>query len=331
MIALPAPTIRIPPGLTPFFRLALGRGGSLDVAPHRPRIMGVVNLTADSFSDGGEFLDPSRALAHARRLIAEGADILDLGAESTRPGGATYGDGAVEVPAEEEIARLRPLIAAIRRESAIPISVDTRKATVARAAFAAGADILNDVSALADPETAAFAAESDCPVVLMHHRGIFRPASSGVSQLPESSRVVDAVRAGLDSALARATAAGCRREQLVLDPGLGFALRGTQNLELLRDLHELLAFDRPLLVGASRKRFLGDISNIEQASERVPESLAAAAAAATQGASFLRVHDVAATKRFLVAFAAMTPGAAAPLPSTPDAGKAAAAGVAGAD
>ncbi len=289
------------------FRLSLARGRELVLVPYRPSLVGVVNITPDSFSDGGRFLDPARAIEHALRLVEEGADLLDLGAESTRPAGAVYGAGAREVAAHEEAARLLPVLTGLRRETAIPISVDTRKAAVLRAALDAGADLLNDVSGLSDPETAALAAAVGCPVVLMHHRGIFAVAggAGAVGPVPASTRVVEEVRAGLEFAMARALAAGCRREQIVLDPGLGFGKRGRQNFELLRRLSELTGLDRPLLVGASRKSFLGDIAGIETPSERLPESLAAAAWAASGGASLLRVHDVGATRRFLAAIQAI--------------------------
>jgi len=281
---------------TASFRLTLARGQEVVLVPHRPSLVGVVNITPDSFSDGGEFLEPSRAIDRALRLVDEGADLLDLGAESTRPSGTTYGEGAREVLADEEISRLLPVVEELRRRSAIPISIDTRKAAVARAAFDAGADILNDVSALENPDTAAFAAASGCPVILMHHRGIF---GTWDRTGPSPSRLLEEVRSGLQAALARALAAGCRREQIVLDPGLGFGKRGRQNLELLRRLPELADLGRPLLVGASRKSFLGDIAGVETPSERLPESLAAAAWAASGGASLLRVHDVGVTRRFL--------------------------------
>lgn len=287
------------------FRLTLARGQELLLVPYRPLLVGVVNITPDSFSDGGQFLEPERAIDHALRLIDEGADLLDLGAESTRPRGTVYGAGARELPADEEIARLLPVVEGLRRRSGIPISVDTRKAAVARAALDAGADLLNDVSGLDDPETAALAAEIRCPVVLMHHRGIFSTNGSVAS----TWRGIEEVRGGLDAALSRALAAGCRREQIVLDPGLGFGKRGRQNLELLRRLPELLDLGCPLLVGASRKSFLGEIAGIETPAERLPESLAAAAWAASGGASLLRVHDVGATRRFLAAFAAIEAGA----------------------
>ncbi len=289
----------------PPFRLTLARGQAMELVPHRPLLMGVVNITPDSFSDGGAFLDPALAIAHGLRLVDEGADLLDLGAESTRPAGRTYGAGASPVDSREELARLLPVLAGIRRQSAVPISVDSRKAEVLKAALDEGADLLNDVSGLEDPATAAVAAASGCPVVLMHHRGIFS-GDHFESPLPSPTRdLMDEVRLGLASALARALDAGCERTQLVLDPGLGFAARGRQNLELLRRLAELGALGRPFLVGASRKSFLGEITGDASPSGRLPESLAAAGWAAAGGASILRVHDVLATRKFLAAWAAI--------------------------
>ena len=271
------------------------------LVPRRPLLMGVVNITPDSFSDGGSFLAPDSAIEHALQLIGEGADLLDLGAESTRPAGAAYGTGAREVEAGEELARLLPVLSGVRRQSSIPISIDTRKAAVARAALDAGADLLNDVSGLADLETADLAARAGCPVVLMHHRGIFSGAGAALAAGP----IVEEVRSGLEAALARALAAGCRREQMVLDPGLGFGKHGQLNLELLRRLGELATLGCPLLVGASRKSFLGEVSGAQAPAERLPESLAAAAWATAGGASLLRVHDVGATRRFLAAWLAI--------------------------
>lgn len=289
------------------FRLTLARGQEIELVPHRPLLMGIVNITPDSFSDGGRFFAPQQAVEHALRLIDEGADLVDLGAESTRPPGAAYGAGASAVDADEELARLLPVLAGLRRQSAIPVSIDTRKAAVARASLDAGADLLNDVSGLAAAETAEIAARSGCPVVLMHHHGIFAAAAPR----PAVEKVVEEVRAGLAAMLERALAAGCRREQIVLDPGLGFGKVGRQNLALLRRLGELGDLGRPLLVGASRKSFLGELSGTAAAAERLPESLAAAAWATAGGAAILRVHDVGATRRFLAtwqAIAAQPPG-----------------------
>ncbi|MBP7589524.1 MAG: dihydropteroate synthase [Thermoanaerobaculia bacterium] len=273
----------------------------LSLTPGRPLLMGIVNVTPDSFSDGGLYLSPDHAVEQALRLIDEGADLIDLGAESTRPPGATYGAGARAVTAEEELARLLPVLAGLRRQSAVPVSIDTRKASVARALLDAGADLLNDVSALEDPDTAALAASSGCAVVLMHHHGIFAAAPRS-----RAERVVFEVRSGLDALVQRAVAAGCQRDQLVLDPGLGFGKVGGQNLELLRRLPELRTLDRPLLVGASRKSFLGGLAGpLEPPAERLEPSLAAAAWAAAGGAAVLRVHDVGATRKFLAAWTAI--------------------------
>lgn len=311
MTAPPAPAVA--------FQLTLARGQELVLVPHRPKLMGVVNVTPDSFSDGGRFLAPESAVEHALRLVEEGADLIDLGAESTRPGGSVYGAGANAVEVREELARLLPVLAGLRRQSPVPISVDTRKAAVARAALDAGADLINDVSGLEDPEAAALAARAGCPVVLMHHRGIF-PSTSATPQTQPGGPIVAEVRAGLAAMLARALAAGCRREQLVLDPGLGFGKLGRQNLELLHHLGDpegLAALGRPILVGASRKSFLGvgfaarDAGTPTPPAERLPESLAAAAWAAAGGAALLRVHDVGATRRFLAAWTAIADSSAA--------------------
>lgn len=311
MTAPPAPAVA--------FQLTLARGQELVLVPHRPKLMGVVNVTPDSFSDGGRFLAPEIAVEHALRLVEEGADLIDLGAESTRPGGSVYGAGASAVEVREELARLLPVLAGLRRQSPVPISVDTRKAAVARAALDAGADLINDVSGLEDPELAALAARTGCPVVLMHHRGIF-PSTSSTVQTQPGGPIVAEVRAGLAAMLARALAAGCRREQIVLDPGLGFGKLGRQNLELLHRLSDpegLAALGRPILVGASRKSFLGvgfaarDPGTPTPPAERLPESLAAAAWAAAGGAALLRVHDVGATRRFLAAWTAIDDGSAA--------------------
>ena len=272
----------------------------------RPRIAGILNVTPDSFSDGGRFLDPERALAHGLRLVEEGADLLDVGAESTRPGGGVYGAGARIVPAAEEIERLLPVIERLRARLALPISVDTRKAEVARAALRAGADLVNDVSALADPDMAAVVARAGCPVVLMHSRG-----DLGTMQRDISFRdVVGEVRDELAAARQSATAAGIAPERIVLDPGLGFGKTAAQNLELLARLGELAELGAPLLVGASRKSFLGQVAG-EPPDGRLAASLAAAAWAARGGAALVRVHDVAATRRFLAAWTAIGDAGAA--------------------
>ena len=264
-------------------------------------IMGIVNVTADSFSDGGRFLDPGRALEHALRLVEEGADLLDLGAESTRPGGGVYGGGARTVPAEEEIARLLPVLERLRPRVALPISVDTRKGAVARAALAAGADLVNDVSALAVPETAAAAAEAGAPVVLMHSRGELATMQSTI----DFADVVSEVRAELAAARDRAIRLGVPADRIVLDPGLGFGKDSAQNFALLGDLGRLAPPGTPLVVGASRKAFLGTV-DARPPDDRLPESLGAVAAAlraAPDHPLLVRVHDVLETLRFLAVLA----------------------------
>lgn len=290
--------------------LSLPGGGTLalDGAPGRAKVMGIVNVTPDSFSDGGRYLDPGRAVDHALALEAEGADLLDLGAESTRPAGKTYGAGAEAVPADEEWRRLEPVLTRLRRQTDLPISVDTRKGEVARRALAAGADLVNDVTALTDPALADAVAEAGCPVVLMHSRG---DTADMQSRAVYDDVAADVARE-LADALARADAAGIERSQTVLDPGLGFAKTAAQNVELLAGLDRLAELGRPLLVGASRKSFLSRAhlglapadtdagSPAEPPAERLAASLAAAlwssgAAPGQAGCSILRVHDVAAT------------------------------------
>ena len=244
--------------------------------------MGVVNATPDSFSDGGQYLARDAAFAQAERLAEDGADILDLGGESTRP-------GAPDVPPDEEIARVVPVIGALRsRGVQLPISIDTRKAEVARAALDAGADLVNDVSALADPALAALVAERQVPVVLMHTRGT--PAD--MQSRAVYGDVVEEVASELSAALARAEAAGVRREQVILDPGIGFAKTAEHSLILLGAIPRLRALGRPLLVGPSRKSFIGAVTGAG-VSERLPGTLAAVAAAVLAGAEFIRVHDIA--------------------------------------
>jgi dihydropteroate synthase len=257
---------------------------------HRPRVMGIVNATPDSFSDGGRFLDPAAALTHARRLIAERADILDVGAESTRP-------GADPVPAEVEIARLAPLIAAIRAESAVPVSVDTMKPDVARAAVAAGATIWNDVTALRHaPDSLAVAAELGCEVVLMHMQGEPRTMQAE----PHYDDVAGEVAAFLAERAQAAMAAGVARERIWVDPGVGFGKHMLRhNLPLLAGLDRIVALGFPVLLGASRKSFIGALSGGAAADQRLGGSIAAALAGAAAGVAAVRVHDVAETVQAL--------------------------------
>jgi dihydropteroate synthase len=274
--------------------------GEVRLVAGRPRLLGVVNVTPDSFSDGGLYATLDRAVEHALALAAGGADWLDLGAESTRPGGGVYGEGAREVSADEELDRLLPVLERLRPLTSLPISIDTRKAEVARAALAAGADLVNDVSALGDPEMAAIVAEAGCPVVLMHSRGELRSMQRDI----RFDDVVRDVRDELAALRARAVAAGIAPGCILLDPGLGFGKTAEQNLRLLASTSELLALDSPLVIGASRKSFLGALTGAPPA-ERLPESLAAAGHAVLGGAAVLRVHDVAATRAFLSAWEAI--------------------------
>jgi dihydropteroate synthase len=282
---------------TPTWTLRLPRNRSLELGG-RPRVMGILNLTPDSFSDGGLWLEPDRAVEQGLRLLAEGADLLDLGAESTRPGGGVYGGGARTVPAREESARLLPVLAALRAATDAPLSVDTRKGEVARQALAAGADLINDVTALSDPRLGEAVAAAGCPLVLMHSRGELATMQRGI----HFDDLLGEVSAELAAAAGRAVSLGVDAAQLVLDPGIGFGKTREQNLELIRRLDELGALGRPLLLGASRKSFLARAASTRPEAppdRRLGGSLAAVAWAAKQGAAIVRVHDVAETAQFL--------------------------------
>ena len=262
----------------------------------RPRVMGIVNPTPDSFSDGGRHLDPAAALAHARRLVAEGADIIDVGAESTRP-------GAEPVPAELEIARLVGLIADIRAECRTTISVDTMKPEVARAAVAAGASMWNDVTALSHaPDSLATAAELGCEVVLMHMQGEPRTMQHD----PHYDDVVAEVAGFLAGRAEAAMAAGVAREKIWLDPGIGFGKHTTRhNLPLLAGLPRIVALGFPVLLGASRKGFIGALDGGAAPDQRLGGSIAAALAGAAAGVAAVRVHDVRETVQALTVQAAI--------------------------
>jgi dihydropteroate synthase len=253
-----------------------------------PRVMGILNITPDSFSDGGVHFDHPRALHGALQMIEDGADILDIGGESTRP-------GAEEVPLNLELERVVPVIEAVRMRSDIPISVDTRKARVAEAALDAGADAINDVSALRhDPEMRALAAKRGVPVILMHMRG--EPAT--MQEHARYDDVVADVKRELAAWRDEAIAAGIDADRILVDPGIGFAKTADQNLELLAHCRELCDLG-PLVIGASRKGFIGKITGRETAADRVAGSLATVAAAVRGGASIVRVHDVKETVDFL--------------------------------
>jgi dihydropteroate synthase len=266
------------------------------------RLMGVVNVTPDSFSDGGLFLDSRAAIAHARELIGEGAEIVDVGGESTRP-------GAEPVSGEEELRRVLPVVEGIAAaDTGAQVSIDTSKASVARACIEAGATLVNDVSALrADPEMVGLVAESEVECCLMHMRGEPRTMQAD----PHYDDVVDDVRAFLEERLAYAVDTGVREERIMLDPGIGFGKTLAHNLALLRRLDELTGIGRPLVVGTSRKSFIGrilaDAAGRREpvvASERLPGTIATNVLAYERGASVFRVHDVAPVRDALMVAAA---------------------------
>ena len=264
----------------------------LGLSMDAPRIMGIVNVTPDSFSDGGRWNEDG-GIAHGRALIAEGAHILDIGGESTRP-------GAAAVPVPEEIARTRPAIGALSREAAV--SVDTRKAEVARAAVAAGAGLVNDVSGFDfDPGMAAAVAETGAAVCLMHARGL----PENMQDDPRYGDVLLDVYDALAERIARAEAAGIPRDRIVIDPGIGFGKTLEHNLAILRRISLYHGLGVPVLLGASRKRFVGTLGGTETATQRDPGSLAVTLAAAQQGIQIHRVHDVAGTRQGLALWQAI--------------------------
>ena len=289
-------------------RLALAHGRSLDPAGG-PAVMGVVNVTPDSFSDGGLYFDASRAIERALEMFEEGAAVVDIGGESTRP--ATYGE-ADDVPASEEIRRVVPVIEAVRAKTGLPLSIDTRKAAVAREAIAAGADLVNDVSAFRfDPGMAEVVAGSGAGAILMHMRGTDpRRMQEDVTY----AHPLGQIASELAAALTRALQAGIAAERLAVDPGLGFGKSPEGNLILLRYLPAFRSLGFPVAAGASRKAFVRRFSGVgEKASraERLPGSLACLAAAARGGAALARVHDVAESVRFFkMLWAIETPGPA---------------------
>ncbi len=253
--------------------------------------MGVVNITPDSFSDGGRFLDPAAAIAHARKLMGEGADLIDLGAESSRPGAAAV------MSADEELRRLLPVLRGLRD---LPVSVDTVKPEVMRVALAEGAAMINDINALRAPGALAAVAAADAAVCLMHMQG----SPGTMQQDPSYGDVVAEVKAFLLERIESVCAAGIAAERVVVDPGFGFGKTLEHNLELLRHLREFASLGVPLLAGWSRKSSLGKITG-KPAGERLAASIAAALIAAQNGAAILRVHDVAATRDALLVLAAV--------------------------
>lgn len=262
-----------------------------------PVVMGVLNVTPDSFSDGGSFVAPEVAVARARQMVAEGAAIIDLGGESTRP-------DAAEVSAEQECRRVLPVLEALVAELPVPVSVDTCKPAVMRAAIQAGAGMINDVMALTAPGALEAVAEADVPVCLMHMQGTPRT----MQHAPHYNDVVAEVREYLHQRVAACEAAGIRRERLLVDPGFGFGKNLMHNLRLLRELSVFTELEQPILVGLSRKSMLGHILD-QPVDKRLYGSLAAAVIAAWQGAAIIRAHDVLATVEALrVTDAARTAG-----------------------
>jgi dihydropteroate synthase len=261
------------------------RHGTMD-ARRRTLLMGIINVTPDSFYDGGKRLDPDKAVADGIGLVEAGADIIDIGGESTRPGA-----GAVSL--EEELQRILPVIQGLRRNVNVPISIDTRKAQVAQTALSDGADIVNDISALRfDPQMAVLVAAEKIPVVLMHMQG----TPQTMQAEPYYNNVLREVQDFLAAQVRFAVEAGVDRENIIIDPGIGFGKTLEHNLTLLRGLPALASMGQPLLVGASRKAFIGKILGVE-ADERLEGSLAAAIAAVFGGAHIIRVHDVKETRK----------------------------------
>ena len=263
------------------------------------RLMGIVNVTPDSFSDGGLFLDPERAVAHGRQLVADGAELLDVGGESTRP-------GARAVSSKEELARVAPVLAGLAGLEA-EISIDTSKATVAEAALDAGAAIVNDVTALrAEPALAGLCADRGCVVVLMHMRGTPRT----MQEAPVYDEVVADVKGFLRERIEFAVGEGIAEERIWVDPGIGFGKTVRHNLELLNRLGELRQLGRPVVVGTSRKRFIGAITGRE-VDDRLGGSIASSVLALRAGADILRVHDIEAARQAVRVAEAVLQGASA--------------------
>ncbi|HHY32877.1 MAG TPA: dihydropteroate synthase [Firmicutes bacterium] len=256
------------------------RGHVLELG-RKTYIMGIVNVTPDSFSDGGQHATVDEAVCHAKRLVDEGADIIDIGGESTRP-------GADPVPLEEEIRRVIPVVERLAGELAVPISVDTYKAEVAEAAVAAGAHMINDISALRlDERLGEVIARAGVPVVLMHMKGVPR----NMQENPRYDSVIGEILGFLRDAVARAQSCGIRRENIVIDPGIGFGKTAAHNLEILRRLGEFRSLGLPLLVGTSRKSFIGKVLNLP-VDQRAEGTAATVALAVASGADIVRVHDV---------------------------------------
>lgn len=251
---------------------------------HKPLIMGILNVTPDSFSDGGRHNDVESALKQAKKMLADGADIIDIGGESTRPKSLSVSSG-------EQIARVIPVIKAIRTQLSkdVLISIDTRLSTVAKAALAAGANIINDVSAgRDDPQILTVAAHADCPMILMHIQG----TPETMQDNPYYDDTVAEVLASLQNSVNQAIAAGIKRENIIIDPGIGFGKRAQDNLTLLAHLDKFVATGLPVLLGTSRKRFMGALCNVSEPSELITATAATTALGVMAGVQLFRVHDV---------------------------------------
>jgi dihydropteroate synthase len=256
--------------------------------PQKTLVMGVVNVTPDSFSDGGQYISADKAIAHGLQLAAEGADILDIGGESTRP-------GARSVTPDEEWARIGPVIAGLR-VCGVPLSVDTRHAQTMTRAIESGAGMINDITALrGDPGSLKVVAASAAPVILMHMQGEPRT----MQENPQYNNVVQDIIAFFDERIAVCEENGIARDRIIVDPGIGFGKRLDHNLELLRNVSQMTKWDVPILIGVSRKRFIGELCGVSDATLRDPGTIAASLHAVSQGARIVRVHNVGAMKQAL--------------------------------
>jgi len=271
-------------------------GGPMRLKTHAPLVMGILNVTPDSFSDGGAFFDTAAAVDHAFTIEEQGADIIDIGGESTRP-------GSLSVSAEEETERVVPVIEALAGKIGCPLSIDTSKPEVAEAALDAGAAIINDVTALADERMATLAADKGCPVILMHMKGTPRT----MQKSPFYRDLMGEITLFLRRRVERAVSAGVERDRIIIDPGIGFGKTAEHNLNILRRLKVLASLGRPILVGVSRKSFLGKVTGAPVTGRRIATAAANALAAAA-GAHILRVHDVAEAKEAAAVAAAVETG-----------------------
>ncbi len=263
--------------------------GNSFILGRRTWIMGILNVTPDSFSDGGLYFEKEKAVEHGLRLISEGADIIDVGGESTRP-------GSDPIPVEEELRRVLPVISGLRNKTKNLISVDTSKSQVALAAIAEGADIINDISAFRnDPKMIAVVTQTRAPVILMHMKG----SPKTMQRNPHYENVLEEIKSFLEKKIEFAVEKGLNREKIIIDPGIGFGKRFEDNLTLIRNLNKFTTLDQPILVGISRKSFIGKILDLPPG-EREEGTLASAILSVIQGAHILRVHEVAPIKRAIL-------------------------------